>query len=66
LRKAAFLDAAVAGQGAQALFFEDLAGGVIMKSFTWAIVAAPTKPVSSLNCGQTSMQQQQEMQLDSG
>src|SRR5271157_1491951 len=40
--------------------------GWLLKSLTWAMVAAPTKPVSSLNCGQTSMQQQQEMQLESG
>src|SRR6202034_1269773 len=30
------------------------------------MVAAPTKPVSSLNCGQASMQQQQEMQREMG
>src|SRR5882724_11486630 len=30
------------------------------------MAAAPTNPVSSLNCGQTSMQQQQEMQFESG
>ena len=40
--------------------------GWLLKSLTWAMVAAPTKPVSSLNCGQTSMQQVQEMQLESG
>src|SRR5579859_4733380 len=30
------------------------------------MVAAPTNPVCSLNCGQTSIQQQQEMQRDRG
>src|ERR1035441_10997227 len=43
-----------------------LPGGCELKSRTCAMVAAPTKPVLSLNCGQASMQQQHEMQLDSG
>src|SRR6266851_827257 len=40
--------------------------GSMLKSLAWAMVAAPTKPVASLNCGQTSMQMVQEMQLESG
>jgi len=63
LRVAAFLDAAVAGEGAETIFFEDFAGGWLLKSLTCAMVAAPTKPVSMLNCGQTSMQQVQEMPI---
>ena len=38
----------------------------MLKSLAWAMVAAPTKPVASLNWGQTSMQMVQEMQLESG
>ncbi len=40
--------------------------GSMLKSLAWAMVAAPTKPVASLNCGQTSMQMVQEMQFESG
>ena len=38
----------------------------MLKRRAWAIVAAPTKLVTSLNWGQTSMQMVQEMQLESG
>src|SRR5882672_804439 len=40
--------------------------GCVLKSRTCEIAAAPTNPVDSLNCGQASMQQQHEMQRDSG
>src|SRR5579864_4952025 len=40
--------------------------GCVLNNRTCEIVAAPTNPVSSLNCGHASMQQQQEMQRESG
>ena len=40
--------------------------GSMLKSLAWAMVAAPTKFVTSLNWGQTSMQMVQEMQLERG
>src|SRR6266498_188271 len=40
--------------------------GWVLNRRTCEIVAAPTNPVSSLNCGQTSIQQQHEIQLESG
>src|ERR1700733_1179483 len=46
--------------------FSTLPVGLLLNNFTCAMVAAPTKPVESLNCGQTSMQIVQEMQFDSG
>ena len=68
LSEAAFLDAAVAGESAETGHSLNtfLPVGWSLKSLTWAMVAAPTKPVSSLNCGQTSMQQQQLMQFERG
>jgi len=38
----------------------------MLKRRAWAMVAAPTKFVLSLNWGQTSMQMVQEMQFGSG
>ena len=64
---ATFLNAAVSHQSNQTLASSSASPvGWVLNSRTWEIVAAPTKPVSSLNCGQASMQQQQEMQFDSG
>src|SRR5438270_11216336 len=40
--------------------------GCVLNRRTWPMVAAPTKPVPSLNCGHTSMQQQHEMQREYG
>src|SRR6266404_9012725 len=40
--------------------------GWVLKSRTCEMAAAPTNPVDSLNCGQASIQQQQEMQRESG
>jgi len=66
LGEAALLDAAFAGEGAETVGLEDGAGGSMLKRRACAMVAAPTKLVSSLNWGQTSMQMVQEMQLESG
>ena len=66
LRVAAFLDAAIAHQRRQTLALQAWPVGWVLNRRTCAMVAAPTKPVSSLNCGQASMQQQQEMQRESG
>src|ERR1700733_10630050 len=40
--------------------------GCVLNNRTCAMVAAPTNPVSSLNWGQASMQQQQEMHRERG
>src|SRR6267142_545082 len=40
--------------------------GCVLKRRTCEMAAAPTNPVDSLNCGHASMQQQHEMQRDSG
>ncbi len=66
LRIAAFLDAAIAHERREAFAFEAAPVGWVLNRRTCEMVAAPTNPVCSLNCGQTSMQQQQEMQLDRG
>ena len=66
LGEAALLNAAIAGEGAETFFREDLAGGVIVEELDLGDGGGADEAVSSLNCGQTSMQQVQEMQLESG
>ena len=66
LRIATLLDTAITHQGHQTFPLQSSAGGVGVEQRTCAMVAAPTNPVASLNCGQASMQQQQEIQRESG